>query len=55
MRVALLIGGFIAAVIVALVVYPKGHPQDLRYHQFADTRSWVIPNTLNVVSNDCTT
>ena len=51
MRVALLIGGFFAAVIAALVVYPKGYPQDLRYHQFADTRSWIIPNTLNVVSN----
>src|SRR5436305_13665413 len=51
MRVALLIGGFLAAVIVTLVVYPKGYPQDLRYHQFADMRSWIIPNTLNVVSN----
>ncbi len=51
MRVALLLVGFIAAVALAFGMYPEGYPQDVRYHQFADTRSWIIPNTLNVVSN----
>jgi hypothetical protein len=51
-RIALLIGGFIAAIALAFVIYPDGYPQDIRYHRFADTRSWAgIPNTLNVVSN----
>ena len=52
MRVALLIGGFVAAIVLVLVLYPGGYPQDVRYHDFADTRAWLgIPNTLNVVSN----
>lgn len=50
-RVALLLGGFVAAILFAFIAYPHGYPQDLRYHHFADTRSWLIPNTLNVVSN----
>jgi hypothetical protein len=51
-RVALLLGGFVAAIALAFVLYPEGYPQDIRYHRFADTRSWGgIPNTLNVVSN----
>jgi hypothetical protein len=51
-RVALLIGGFVAAIMLVFVLYPGGYPQDVRYHDFADTRGWFgIPNTLNVVSN----
>ena len=38
-RVALLLGGFIAAVVLAFVLYPDGYPQDIRYHRFADTRA----------------
>jgi len=52
MRVVVFLACFAAAIALAFVVYPEGYPQDLRYHQFADTRSWAgIPNTLNVVSN----
>jgi hypothetical protein len=51
-RVALLLGGLVAAIALAFVLYPAGYPQDIRYHRFADTRAWLgIPNTLNVVSN----
>ena len=51
-RVALLLGGFVAAIALAFALYPEGYPQDVRYHRFADTRAWLgIPNALNVVSN----
>jgi len=51
-RTALFLGGFVAAIVLAFAVYPHGYPQDIRYHRFADTRSWGgIPNALNVVSN----
>lgn len=52
MRVALLAGGFAAAVIGVFAFHPAPIPQPLAYHHFADTRSWLgIPNFLNVVSN----
>jgi hypothetical protein len=52
MRVVLFLACFAAAIVLAFVVYPHGYPQDVRYHQFADTRAWGgIPNALNVVSN----
>lgn len=52
MRVVIFLACFAAAIALAFIVYPHGYPQDVRYHQFADTRTWGgIPNTLNVVSN----
>jgi len=52
MRVTLLLAGFAAAIVLAFVLYPGGYPQDVRYHRFADTRSWLgIPNAFDVVSN----
>jgi len=50
-RLALLLGGFAAAIAIVFVAFPHGYPQDPAYHRFADTRSWLIPNTLNVLSN----
>lgn len=51
-RVALFLGGFAVAVVLAFAAAPHGMPQDPCYHFFADTRTWLgIPNTLNVVSN----
>src|SRR5262245_2247860 len=49
-RAAILIGAT-ALILVVVGCLPR-IPQDLRYHQFADTRSWLgVPNFLDVASN----
>ena len=51
-RMALVLGGFAAAVVIVFVAHPAPYRQPQAYHHFADTRSWWhIPNTLNVLSN----
>jgi len=41
----------VAVIFIVLTGFLDPIPQDLQYHQFADQRTYLIPNTLNIASN----
>lgn len=50
-RLAFFLLFLLGLIILAYVVIPKPYPQDPDYHDFADVRTIVTPNGLNVLSN----